>query len=157
MRRVCRSAAVGSVLTAACLASCQAPSPPAAADLAEPVLRSRGLSPSAARGQRLFAARCATCHGETGAGDGQNAYTLDSPPPDLGSSTLSDAERRTLVVGGSAALERSPLCPPRGRAVGPDDVDALTAYLRALVRLKTETPEPRRRGRTRRGPARSGR
>jgi mono/diheme cytochrome c family protein len=137
------------VIGLACLAACGAPASDTA-DLVTPVFRARGLSALEARGQRLFVARCATCHGERGAGYGQNAYNLDPPPPDLGSGSLSDTERHTLISGGSAALERSPLCPPRGRALSGNDVDALTAYLGALVRLKTETPPPPRRGRGRR-------
>ncbi|MCW5693151.1 MAG: cytochrome c [Pseudolabrys sp.] len=47
-----------------------------------------GLAPAAraddaAAGAAEFKARCAACHGETGAGDGPAAAALRSPPPDL--------------------------------------------------------------------------
>ena len=38
-------------------------------------------------GQAVFAANCATCHGETGRGDGPAATGLEPPPADLTDST----------------------------------------------------------------------
>jgi high-affinity iron transporter len=39
--------------------------------------------PSLARGERLYRAACASCHGPAGAGDGAAAAGLDPPPADL--------------------------------------------------------------------------
>jgi mono/diheme cytochrome c family protein len=36
-----------------------------------------------AQGERLYSANCATCHGESGAGDGQAGAGLSPPPADL--------------------------------------------------------------------------
>ena len=38
-----------------------------------------------AAGEAVYAAQCASCHGETGQGDGPEAAALDTPPPDLSS------------------------------------------------------------------------
>ena len=100
------------------------------------------LSAQEARGHRVFLQRCATCHGPQGRGDGQNAYNLDPPPPDFQESLakLPLADRRKVIEGGTAALGRSPLCPPWGRSLGPDDVDAVLAWLDAASRPEAAAP-----------------
>lgn len=135
------------------VSSCSDPAPPAR-DAVQEAFRPEGLSAREARGLRLFVQWCATCHGEKGTGDGQNAYTLDPPPPDFRQSLarLSAEERRDVVVGGTTRLGRSPLCPPRGRALRPEEVDVLLAYLGVMERL--EEPEPGFPGRRRPRPRR---
>jgi mono/diheme cytochrome c family protein len=117
------------------LSGCRAPSPPAK-DAVQEAFRDDALSPQQARGHRVFLQRCATCHGPQGRGDGQNAYNLQPPPPDFQESLpkLSAADRRKVVENGTAALGRSPLCPSWGRSLGPDDVDAVLAWLDAVAR-----------------------
>ena len=119
------------VLVAGCRS---APAP--GRDAVQEAFRDDALSAREARGHRVFLQRCATCHGPQGRGDGQNAYNLDPPPPDFQESLprLSAAERRKVVEGGTAALGRSPLCPPWGRSLGPDDVDAVVAWLDVAAR-----------------------
>jgi mono/diheme cytochrome c family protein len=101
-----------------------------------------GLTAVEAAGHRLFVARCATCHGASGRGDGQNAYNLDPPPPDFQESLarLSVADRRRVVEGGTAALGRSPSCPPQGRSLAADEVDAVVAWLDVAARKPKEAP-----------------
>ncbi len=57
----------------------------AAAPAGEPMLaalqadeRAAGLTYAEAQGRLLFGQYCATCHGDGGKGDGQNASTLES-------------------------------------------------------------------------------
>jgi len=104
--------------------------------------RDDALSATAARGQRVFLQRCATCHGPQGRGDGQNAYNLQPPPPDFQESLakLPVGDRRKVIEGGTVALGRSPLCPAWGRSLGPDDVDALLAWLEAAARPPALAP-----------------
>jgi Cytochrome C oxidase, cbb3-type, subunit III len=85
-------------------------------------------------GRAVFARYCATCHGETGRGDGQNASRLSPPPPDLVVLLrLWPRDRvRRVVESGSAAVGGSALCPPHGRQLPSDDIEALLAYLRVL-------------------------
>ena len=93
-----------------------------------------GLSRLETDGKRLFAHYCVTCHGETGEGDGQNASTLDPKPPEFRASLNAHPPVywKQIIEAGSLAVGRSPLCPPRGRALASDDVAALVAYLRVL-------------------------
>lgn len=94
------------------------------------------LDRAAAEGRRIFLATCATCHGDTGRGDGQNASRLTPRPPDLQSSlrTLPATDMRRIVESGSAAVGRSPLCPPHARDLGAEGIDAVLAYLQTIGR-----------------------
>ena len=127
--------------------ACRAPSPPPK-DAVQDAFKDDALTAQQARGHRVFRQRCATCHGPEGRGDGQNAYNLQPPPPDFRESLaeLSPSDRRTVVESGTVALGRSPLCPPWGRSLGPDDVDAVLAWLDVASHpAATETqPDPRR-------------
>ena len=109
-------------------------------DVVQEAFKDDALSAQEARGHRVFLGRCATCHGPQGRGDGQNAYNLQPPPPDFQESLakLPIADRRRVIEGGTAALGRSPLCPAWGRSLGPDDVDALLAWLEAAERQRLE-------------------
>ncbi len=119
------------------LAACRA-APAPGRDAVQEAFRDDALSAQEARGHRVFLQRCATCHGPEGRGDGQNAYNLRPPPPDFQESLakLPVGDRRRVIEGGTAALGRSPLCPPWGRSLGPDDVEALLAWLEAASRAK---------------------
>ena len=101
-----------------------------------------GLSRLETDGRRLFAHYCVTCHGETGEGDGQNASTLDPKPPDFRASLNAHppAYWKQIIEGGSLDVGRSSLCPPRGRALAPDDIAALVAYLGVLSRPAGQRP-----------------
>ncbi len=145
MKARCLAIAAGVVLLCGCSRGPLTP-PRDALQLA---FRDDGLSAAEARGHRVFQQRCATCHGAEGRGDGQNAYNLDPSPPDFQTSLakLPVADRRKLIEGGSAALGRSPLCPPSGRSLTPDDVDALVAWLEVAARPAPAAPAPTHRRR----------
>jgi len=123
------------------VAGCRA-TPPPAKDAVQEAFRDDALSAQEARGHRVFRQRCATCHGPQGRGDGQNAYNLQPPPPDFLESLakLPAGDRRKVIEGGTAALGRSPLCPPWGRTLALDDVDALLAWLEAASRPVAVAP-----------------
>ena len=122
------------------VAGCRA-APAPGKDAVQEAFRDDALSAREARGHRIFLQRCATCHGPQGRGDGQNAYNLDPPPPDFQESLpkLSPNDRRKVLEGGTAALGRSPLCPAWGRSLGPDDVDAVLAWLDVAARTAPPT------------------
>jgi mono/diheme cytochrome c family protein len=115
----------------------QAPAPPA--DPALEALRAEeqtaGLTYAEGQGKQLFDQYCATCHGDGGKGDGQNASNLNPPVPDLtASKNLADATYvRRVIAEGSAAVGRSPLSPPWGRSLSPQEIEYVTLYCRALA------------------------
>lgn len=94
------------------------------------------LSYAEGQGKGLFAHYCATCHGDEGRGDGQNASNLTPPPPDLtvSSNTADPVLLRKVIAEGSAAVGGSPLSPPWGRSLSRQDIDYLVAYCLSLAR-----------------------
>jgi len=120
-------------------------------DAVQEAFRDDALSAAQARGHRIFVQRCATCHGPQGHGDGQNAYNLSPPPPDFRQSLpqLSVADRRKVVESGTASLGRSPLCPPWGRSLSADEIDAVVAWLDTAARQPRDEPAPAARRRHR--------
>jgi mono/diheme cytochrome c family protein len=114
----------------------QAPAPPADPSLEALRAEDQAAGPTYAQGQgkHLFDQYCATCHGDGGKGDGQNASNLNPPVPDLtASKSLADAAYvRRVIAEGSAAVGRSPLSPPWGRSLSPQEIEYLTLYCRGL-------------------------
>ena len=128
---------VALALTAACAAAGCSPPPAPRENPVDAAMRASGPalhSPSRAEGHRVFVAYCAPCHGDDGRGDGQNASRLTPRPPDLQAAPgrLSAADIQHIVERGTAAAGRTPLCPPLGRALGADSVEAVVAYVRTL-------------------------
>jgi mono/diheme cytochrome c family protein len=113
-------------------------------DALQEAFREGTLTAAEARGHRVFLQRCATCHGAEGHGDGQNAYGLTPPPPDFQESLarVTPAERRRIIVDGTASVGRSPLCPPRGRSLSEDEVEGLLAWLDVASRPAEPEPTP---------------
>ncbi len=100
--------------------------------------RAGDLSYAESQGKILFAHYCATCHGDEGKGDGQNASNLDPPPPDMSVSknTRDPALLRKIIAEGSAAVGRSPQSPPWGRSLSRQQIDYLVAYCQSMARRK---------------------
>jgi mono/diheme cytochrome c family protein len=96
--------------------------------------RAAGLTYAQGEGRSLFSHYCATCHGAEGRGDGENASNLNPPAPDLTTSkSLADASYvRRVIAEGSAAVGRSPLSPPWGRSLSPQEIEYLTLYCQSL-------------------------
>jgi mono/diheme cytochrome c family protein len=143
-RRRWLAGAFVAVLAMASLTGCRRHGAPAPADPMLEALRAdeqaAGLSYAEAQGRLLFGQYCATCHGDEGKGDGQNASDLDPRPPDLTiSKWASDADYlRRVITQGSAAVGQSPLSPPWGRALRAQEVDDLVLYCRALARKRPQ-------------------
>lgn len=143
MTRVKASLRCGAILLVVVgVAGCRRPPPAPPADALLDAIRAEervgGLSYGEGQGKLLFAHYCTTCHGDEGKGDGQNASNLNPPPPDL---TISKNSRdpdyvHRVIAQGSAAVGRSPLSPPWGRSLSPQEVNYLVAYCAALARQR---------------------
>jgi mono/diheme cytochrome c family protein len=103
----------------------------AAAALKNPV---KATPESIAAGKKLFTAQCATCHGETGKGDGKMAASMTEPKPsDLTDATWkhgsTDGEIFTVIKDGSKGTGM------RGYAsrMKTDDLWNLVNYTRTLA------------------------
>ena len=109
------------VLALSLTAACRGTAPPAADALLDAIRadeRVGNLSYSEGQGKHLFVHTRATCHGDEGKGDGQNASNLNPPPPDMTTSknARDAAHLRRVITQGSAATGRSPLSPLWGRS-----------------------------------------
>lgn len=96
-------------------------------------------APGAAEAAReIYATRCVTCHGATGAGDGPGSAALDPPPRDFRDaawqSSVDDAHIEQIIQYGGAAVGRSPAMPGNpDLAAKPEVVAELRAYVRSLA------------------------
>jgi mono/diheme cytochrome c family protein len=95
-------------------------------------------------GKGIYSHYCQTCHGETGAGDGFNAFNLDPRPRDLSDPALqkkkSDAELADTIRRGGAGVGLSALMPPWGHTLSARQIDEVILFVRAL--RKGSGPEP---------------
>jgi mono/diheme cytochrome c family protein len=131
MRRLRRWSRAGFLLllsTAACSKRTPAPKPVAAkAPVDSYELR---------LGRETYRHYCQTCHGETGAGDGFNAFNLDPRPRDLSDPAFqkkkSDAELADTIRRGGAGVGLSALMPPWGHTLSARQIDEVILSVRAL-------------------------
>lgn len=89
---------------------------------------------NADNGKSLYAAKCATCHGPAGKGDGVAAASLTPKPRDLTDNaymkTLSDQQLADVLKKGGAAVGKSPLMPASG--LKDEEIPDMVAFLRTL-------------------------
>jgi mono/diheme cytochrome c family protein len=89
-------------------------------------------------GAKLFAQRCARCHGPGGKGNGPDLAKLhlDSPPDNFTdkeiNAELSDYKINKIVTGGGAAVDKSPKMPAFGGKISPAQIQDLIAFIRTL-------------------------
>lgn len=110
---------------------------PTAEAEAEPV----AAKDPAVEAQEIFQARCVTCHGATGTGDGPGSAALNPKPRNYTSAewqkSVTDEDLKKIIVGGGPAVGLSPLMPPNPDLVGkPEVVDALVAMIRNFGQKK---------------------
>ena len=90
-------------------------------------------------GRRTYQYYCQTCHGETGAGDGFNAFNLDPHPRDLSDPAFqkkkTDADLLDAVRRGGAGVGLSPLMPPWGKTLSPREIEQVVTYVRSLRKI----------------------
>ncbi len=137
-----RYAAILALLVCVGSADCGAPTVPEAMNTeasqsADPWrLPMPTLAYNAREGRTVFLHYCAPCHGESGRGDGFNAYNLDPRPRDLADSDFQQAhtdEDLAAIVrtgGGVAGLSNS--MPPWGRTLSERQIHNLVRFMRYL-------------------------
>jgi mono/diheme cytochrome c family protein len=136
LRRWSRAGFLLLLATAACSKRTPAPKPVAAKAPAD--------SYELRLGKGIYGHYCQTCHGETGAGDGFNAFNLDPRPRDLSDPAFqkkkSDAELADTIRRGGAGVGLSALMPPWGHTLSARQIDEVILSVRAL--RKGSGPEP---------------
>lgn len=88
------------------------------------------------QGKKLYGQFCASCHGQSGKGDGPAAAALNPKPRDHTDkeymSKLSDEDMFKVIKNGGASIGKSPLMPPWGASLKDDQIKDVVAYIRAL-------------------------
>ncbi len=96
--------------------------------------------------KQTFLYYCSPCHGPSGNGKGIY-FTIDLQPSprDLTDveymAALTDDYLLNFITKGSAAMEKSELCPPWGGALGAETIKGLISYLRSLTIAKSKEGE----------------
>ena len=87
-------------------------------------------------GREVFQRYCAGCHGDRGAGDGFNSFSLDPHPRDLGDPAFqkskSNADLADAIRRGGAGVGLSVLMPPYGHTLSDRQIAAVVAFVRTL-------------------------
>jgi len=87
-------------------------------------------------GKRLFSHYCAICHGENGDGSGQY-YGLTPSPANFTDKafmkTLSNEMLFKAIMGGSASVGKSNMCPPWGKSFHGEELEFIVTYIRSLA------------------------
>ena len=89
-----------------------------------------------AKGKATFTSYCASCHGQTGKGDGPAAAGLKPKPKNLADpkfiGKLSDKYLTDVISKGGAAVGKSALMPPWGGALKDADIKDVIAFIKSL-------------------------
>jgi mono/diheme cytochrome c family protein len=101
-----------------------------------------GAAPAAAadaEAREVYESTCVSCHGPGGRGDGLAAAGLPTQPASFADpawqAQVSDQEIERAIVGGGAAVGKSPLMPPNAAlAAKPQVVAALRAMIRGFAK-----------------------
>jgi mono/diheme cytochrome c family protein len=90
----------------------------------------------AEEGKKLYGQFCASCHGQSGKGDGPAAAALNPKPRNHTDkeymSQMSDDEMLKVIKNGGASVGKSPLMPPWGASLKDDQIQDVIAYIRSL-------------------------
>ena len=95
----------------------------------------------AAETEKVFKFYCAQCHGVGGKGDGPNVTEDFKVSPRNFTNAkemdkLSDADLKNVILDGGPAVDKSPLMPPWGKTLTPEQVNGLIKHLRKLCNCK---------------------
>jgi len=114
----------------------------AAAAAAALLAPAAALAADAAAGKTIFTANCASCHGDSGKGDGPVGAALQPPPRDFTVGDFkfdtdgdgkagADADLKGVITQGAGAFGGSPLMAP-WPTLSDDDVANVIAHIRSL-------------------------
>lgn len=103
--------------------------PKSARDINNPMVKLQGNEKMTTLGKNLYIFNCATCHGESGRGDGSSARFLAKPPTDLSTSEFqsqTDGEIYWKILIGKLPM------PTFGEALSEKKIWLIVNYLRTV-------------------------
>ncbi len=99
------------------------------------LLAHSAVAADAEAGEAKFKQLCATCHGQSGEGDGPASASLNPKPRNMSDSewqeSVDDEHIHTVISKGGAAVGLSPMMTAFGH-LSDEDLDNLVAYIRSL-------------------------
>ena len=97
------------------------------------LLASVYIPPEKIDGRKIYRARCESCHGEAGQGDGRMSRVIQNPSPaDLTRSTLSKQDTIAIISAGGEAMGRSTRMPPWGQELANSELLSIVNYLTSM-------------------------
>ena len=93
------------------------------------------------QGKQLFEQYCVVCHGQTGEGDGFNAYNLNPKPHSLSDSTYMKALSietltETISFGGNG-VNKSVLMPAYQKTINKTQISNVVVYIETFTQTKS--------------------
>ena len=89
------------------------------------------------RGQAVYEAHCAVCHGRTGKGDGPGARVIRQPIQDFSDPTamgkVSDQFLSEIIKKGGSQFGRSNAMPSWDMQLSDEEIRAVVGYIRSLA------------------------
>ena len=90
-----------------------------------------------AEGKKLYVSYCATCHGESGKGDGSAGLSLPVRPADHTNGAvmnqLSDSFLIDIISKGGGAVGKSTFMPAWGGALNEKQIRDIVSYIRSIA------------------------
>jgi mono/diheme cytochrome c family protein len=92
----------------------------------------------ATKGKQIYSQYCVTCHGVSGRGDGPAGVSLNPRPRNFTDKSIMDSYTddylAKVIKGGGASVGKSPMMPPWGGVLKPEDIQNVIAYIRGFSR-----------------------
>ncbi len=109
-------------------------------NLSEPYGNNVILTYEQRQGKHLYTKYCSVCHGESGKGDGFNAYNLEIRPKNLSDSiymkSFSDEQLFEAIAQGGRGINKSVLMPAWGNTFKQYQIDYLVEYIKIFSQPK---------------------
>ncbi|MBI3579503.1 MAG: c-type cytochrome [Ignavibacteriales bacterium] len=122
----------------------QVSSPNDTAQSESPVVVAQLLSYEERQGMHLYKKYCMVCHGESGKGDGFNAFNLDPRPRNFTDArymnSLSNERLLETVNQGGRGVNKSPLMPSWGHRLSKSEMEYVITYVRYLTKAGQQQP-----------------
>jgi mono/diheme cytochrome c family protein len=105
------------------------------------------LDYSQEQGRRIFYQQCVWCHADTTPAGPSNRSNITPDPPLMNDGAVlngrSDESLRRIIALGGSAVDKSPMMPPYGATLTPDEINDLIAYMRVIAVPEYHKPSKR--------------